>query len=131
MRFRFALLRLLLSLALVVNGTSAVYANARMAFGAGTGTATADHKAEPACHDMADMQDGTEVADHDAPLHPARPDDCCPPGACLGSCVSHAPTILTVHAIALTTRPVTAPASARHVSHATPALPHLIRPPIG
>ena len=130
MRLRSVLLRLLLSLALVANGSAVVHASARMAFAADAGIAM-DHKAEPACHDVAGMQDGTTVDDHDAPPPPAPHDDCCPPGACHCSCVSHAPTILAVHAMARTARPAAAPPSARRLPHATPALPRLIRPPIG
>ena len=132
MRLRAILLRLLLCLALVANGTSAVYASARMAFDGGMSTTAIGREAEPPCHDMAAMQDGVMVADTGTHAPPAGShDDCCPPGACLCSCVSHAPSILTVHAVALTTGPAASPVSALLSSHASPALLHLIRPPIG
>lgn len=131
MRLRAILVRLLLCLALVANGTSAVYASARMAFDSGKSSTAMEQEAEPPCHDVADMQDGVMIADTGSQAPADSHDDCCPPGACLCSCVSHAPTILTVHAIALTTRSAASPVSALRSSHASPALPHLIRPPIG
>jgi hypothetical protein len=131
MRFRAILLRLLLCLALVANGTSTVHASVRMTFDGGTGSMT-EHQTEPPCHEAAAMPGGELVADPDSPSAPASDADCCPPGGCLCSCVSHAPTILTVHAVAsTTTRRATSPMSALSSAHASPAHPHLIRPPIG
>ena len=134
MRLRAILLRLLLCIALVANGTSAVYASTMMVSGAGMAAAPAvPQTAEQPCHDMPSMTHGSTKADHEAPTAPAAPshDDCCPPGACLCSCVSHAPTILSVQSFA--TQPGTSPApvATLRVSFASRALPNLIRPPIG
>jgi hypothetical protein len=133
MHLRAILLRLLLCLALVANGTSAVYASTMMAVGAGMAATTAvEAAAQPPCHDMPAMSHAARAADdHVAPVPPLSHDDCCPPGACLCSCVSQAPTILAFGAFALPLRPSAAPAAALRVSFASPALPHLIRPPIG
>ena len=131
MRLRAILLRLLLCVALVANGTSAVYASTMMAAGAGMdATAAASHDAEPPCDDMPAMTHSAMTADHDVPAPPVSHDDCCPPGACLCSCVSHAPTIPAFGAFAIPVRPSAAPVAALRVSFASPALPHLIRPPI-
>ncbi|WP_036165232.1 CopL family metal-binding regulatory protein [Noviluteimonas dokdonensis] len=131
MRLRAILLRLLLCFALVANGTSAVYASTMMAFGAGMDATAAAHDAAPPCDDMPAMAHAAMTSDHDAPASPVAHDDCCPPGACLCSCVSHAPTIPTFGSIAIPVRPSAAPGAALRVSFASPALPHLIRPPIG
>ena len=132
MRFRAILLRLLLCIALVANGTSAVYASTMMAAGTGiAATAAAPQGAAPPCHDMPAMAHAAMAADHVAPAPPVSHDDCCPPGACLCSCVSHAPTILASEAFALPMRPSAAPDATLRVAFARLALPNPIRPPIG
>lgn len=137
MRPRSILVHLLLCLALLANGTTAAFANARMAF-EGAAPSTTAHAASTAahddaaapCHDMAAMDPATSA--HDAvPATSASHADCCPPGACLCNCVSQGAAILTVHALALTALPALAPAVPPHVSIASPALQHPIRPPIG
>ena len=132
MSFRPFLFRLLLCLALVANGATAAYAGTVMAFGAGMDVTTAaGHDAEPPCHDMPEMAHAAMAAGHDAPASPASHDDCCPPGACVCSCVPQASTIPALGAFALPMRPSAAPVATLRVSFASPALPHLIRPPIG
>jgi hypothetical protein len=132
MRLRDILFRLLLCVALMANGTSAVYASTMMAAGAGmAATAAVDHDATPTCDDMPAMAHSAMAADQDAAAPPISHDDCCPPGACLCSCVSHAPTIPAFGAFAISVRPSAPPVAALTVSFASPALPHLIRPPIG
>ena len=121
MRSRSLLLRLLLCLALVANGTTAVFANARTALDPDMAMAM-QHDDAPPCHD---------AASDDAPKPPVSHDDCCGTGACLCSCVAHAPAVVTVDALVPDARPAIAPASAQPVSRASPALPHPIRPPIG
>lgn len=135
MSFRSVLLRLLLSLAFVANGTTAAFANARMAFEMGTTPALAEAvESEPPCHDMAAMGDRTEhgaVADHDsAPPTPVH-DDCCQPGACLCSCLVHVTAFLAVDALGMSAPAATQPASTQKQLLANPALRHPIRPPIG
>ncbi|MUV15421.1 CopL family metal-binding regulatory protein [Lysobacter sp. HX-5-24] len=131
---RAILLRLLLCIALVANGTSAVYASTLMASGAGmVTTSDVTQSADQPCPDMQSMTHAAMTADHDAPMSSTPPshDDCCPPGACLCSCVSHVPTILSVQSFATQSGASPAPVAALRVSFASRALPNLIRPPIG
>ena len=136
MRPRSILVHLLLCLALLANGTTAAFANARMAFeGAAVPVAahaaptTAHDDGAAPCHDMAAMEAPTA---HDAaPAGSASHSDCCSPGACLCNCVSQGAAILTVHVLALAALPSLAPTVPPHVSIASPALQHPIRPPIG
>lgn len=136
MRARSILLRLLLSLALVVNGLSAVHAGVFMAVDGVAHAAMAAHDAgsrdaEPPCHDaMTAVQDDAARGDEATPSPAAASDDCCPVG-CLCNCVSSAPTLVQVHALAPTPLLDSGPVSALRVPHASPALPDLIRPPIG
>jgi hypothetical protein len=122
MRFRSLLLRVLLCLALLANGTTAVFASARMALDADMAMAM-QHDAASPCHD--------EANDEAPKQHPASHDDCCGTGACLCSCVAHVPAFLAVDALLLTPPRAAPPVSAPHVSRANPALQHPIRPPIG
>ena len=131
MRLRAILLRVLLCIALVANGTSAVYASTMMAFDGGLVAPAAGQDAKSPCHDMPSMSHAGMAADHDAHAPPTSHDDCCPPGACLCSCVSHAPTIAAFGAFSIQMWPSAAPVAALRVSFASPVLPHLIRPPIG
>lgn len=119
MRFRFLLLRVLLCLALLANGTTAVFANARMALDVDTAMAMQHDGAAPPCHDEAQQQ------------QPASHDDCCGTGACLCSCVGTATAFFALDALALTRLPATPPAAMPVASRASPALQHPIRPPIG
>ena len=137
MRPRSILVHLLLCLALLANGTTAAFANARMAF-EGAAVPTAGHAAPTAahddaaapCHDMAAMEQAA-TAHHATPAGSSSHSDCCPPGACLCNCVSQGAAILTVHALALAALRSLAPTVPPHVSIASPALQHPIRPPIG
>ena len=130
MRPRSILIRLLLCIALLANGTTAVFANTRMAFEGVAAPAAAHDDAAPPCHEMAGMEQATPTHD-DSPAKSASHADCCPPGACLCSCVSQGAAILTIHALALTALPTAAPTRPPLVSRASPALQHPIRPPIG
>jgi hypothetical protein len=115
------LLRILLCLALLANGTVAAFANTRMA-----SEAVAGQGAAAPCHDeMASMHDAPPVAP------PGSHDDCCPPGACLCSCVANASAIAISYDVASTPRPAVAPPVAHDASRASPLLANLIRPPIG
>ena len=113
------LLRILLCLALLANGTGAAFANTRMA-----SEAVAGQGAVP-CHEMATMHDAPPVAPPDS--H----EDCCPPGACLCSCVANASAIAISCVVASTPRPAVLLAVPHDASRASPLLAHLIRPPIG
>ncbi|MGO4549795.1 CopL family metal-binding regulatory protein [Lysobacter sp. 2RAF19] len=115
------LLRLLLCLALLANGTTTAFANARMAL---SDVATSTQHAAPPCHEA--------TAAHDAPAAPsASHADCCPPGACMCSCIAQAATLPMPGIVAWMPRPASVSVAARDASRASPALPNLIRPPIG
>jgi hypothetical protein len=134
MRPRSILIRLLLSLALVANGTTAAFANACMAFEADITPAVAGAtEPEPPCHDMAPMAGPTDqgaAADHDAAPPAPGHDDCCT-GACLCSCLAHATAFLAVDAPDVSAPAATQPASTQRSLLANPDLRHPIRPPIG
>ena len=134
MHLRSVLLRLLLSLALVANGTTAAFANACVAFEADITSAVAGAtESEPPCHDMAAMGGPTDqgaAADHAAaPPAPAH-DDCCT-GACLCNCLAHVTAFLAVDALGISPPAATQPASTQESLLANPDLRHPIRPPIG
>jgi hypothetical protein len=136
------LLRLLLSLAVLFNGTTLNGTTAAMAF---------KHRGHDAMPALAAPAPATSAADalpcpgHDqaasmasegpaAPVpaksgHPSL--DCCQSGACQCACVHPAPA--AVPAIAFAAVSIGHARSARPMptSHAAPALPDLIRPPIG
>lgn len=128
MRSRAILLRLLLCLVLVANGTTAAFANARMAMTMGDAAPATQQDAAPPCHDM--QADDGAAMDHDAPSTSDSHEDCCG-SACLCDCVAHATAFLAIDALALTAQPAAPPVSAPQESRASPALPHPIRPPIG
>jgi hypothetical protein len=121
------LLRVLLALALVVNGTTgaaaAVHAHAATAADA----AMASHGKGSDCHG-----DGTAP---DAPAEPpAMPaDDCagCAAGGCDCACVSLAHVALPASMTGFSVAPRAAPASAPANTRAAPPSPDPIRPPIG
>ena len=117
MPVRLILLRLLLCVALLLNGTASAMAAARMAIPAAEpqGMAMMDHAAEPA----------------QAPQGSDPAPDCCTSGICQCTCV-HAAQIALPFVLA----PAFDARGARialpmPAGHAQPALPHLIRPPIG
>ena len=120
MRARPLLLRLLLCLVLVANGTTAAFANVRMVMDRDAVPAAAMHHEDATpCHG----EDDDDAATHDG--------DCCGTPACLCSCLVHAAAFLTVDAFALASPPAASPAFALHGARASPVLPHPIRPPIG
>ena len=148
MRLSTLLLRLSLILALIANGTTSAFAATQMQAAhlaeeaseakvaqaartesaqqppchvhvAAAGTSTAD--SEMTAADATDPAQGTE---HGSP-------DCCQSATCQCACMHHvAATSASVHVLeasidhASSVRPL-------KMGHATPALPHLIRPPIG
>ena len=129
MSVRFVLLRLLLCLALLLNGTASAMAAARMAIPHAEPQGRTMQSAAP-CHDMA-MVDQAAASTDRAPEdgHPAP--DCCESGICQCACVHAAqPAVPAMPApgfIAGGSRP----AQAMPAGHADPALPHPVRPPIG
>lgn len=138
-------MRLLLSLCLILNGVGTAMASVHAPmFHEGSPTAAAPTMATDAgqpCHEQphagATVAQAPAVhpaghAPADVPGEPASPDtDCCQSGTCVCTCmhVAHAmlPPLPPAAAAAVHAR------SSRPLppGHAAPALPHLIRPPIG
>jgi hypothetical protein len=146
MSFGPLLLRVMLILAFVLNGTTSAMAAAQMSLGHPMPKGEAvQSAAEPthhqhhmsACHDEGMPSDATASTAHDHASHsvPAkyhgRSSDCCEGGACLCVCAhgmqATAPSpVLAMHAYGRTDK-----FEARTAGHPAPDLPHLIRPPIG
>ena len=127
------LLRALLCLALLLNGTVSVHAAGRMA---SDGIAVAADAgvvpdASP-CHEGMDMAmpmesgDGSSADDRNLPdgLH-----DCCTSGNCDGFCAQHAPALTWLPPLDAR-YPVTDTPAYRADAHASVRLPHRLRPPI-
>ena len=129
------LLRVVLSVALVLNGATGVYAATRMQMSHAAPTITADAvektAVETPCHEMSGMAHNSPAADP-APEPSKHPDtDCCKSASCTCMCMQgvqappvHAvvPTVLVNHSQSV--RPLS-------LGHTSPALPHPDRPPIG
>jgi hypothetical protein len=129
------LLRLLLIVALVSNTMGSAMASAHLdnlAAAAAVQPARAAAAEAPPCdeHHHATLSDDQSSAPAEKAKSPP-PSDCCKSGACRCACVQHAPALM----IALGFYPliIDHAKSVRPMSsgHAPPALPHLIRPPIG
>ena len=135
------LLRLLLCLCLVLNGTVAASASAHLpmpeptdaaSIAANTTSITATPDEPCHGHDAAAMTEQDEApATTPEPAPPKHSPDCCKSGLCNCACVHIAQAgvpALQIPAAMLdqtrSVRPLT-------LGHATPALPHPIRPPIG
>jgi hypothetical protein len=125
------LLRLLLSLTLVLNGVSTAFASVGMEGMSHTTQATSAHQA----HKSPCEGHGAPMAMHDGShegggKHPPT-GDCCTSPACVCNCVSP----VAVALFDLAWRPAHIPHVAETAliiaRHQAPALPHLIRPPIG
>jgi hypothetical protein len=138
MSFGPLLLRVMLILAFVLNGTTSAMAAAQMSLGHPMAKGEAvQSAAQPthhqhdmsACHDDGMPSDATASTAHDhASKHSS---DCCKGGACQCVCAHGmqptAPSpVLAMHAYGRTDQ-----SEARTAGHAAPDLPDLIRPPIG
>lgn len=143
------LLHALLCFALVANGVGTAMAAARGTCGhagkAGADVpamthapATTQADAEAHCADMMAMADSAAaVMHHDLPAadkndvgHAGDTDDDGCGDACSCTCASHGCAALMPPALPLPTGVRIADARTRNESHATPSLPHPIRPPI-
>jgi hypothetical protein len=130
------LLRLLLSLSLILNGSGYAAAAVKMPMEHAASVAAAHEKARaeeaPPCPEHTDV---TPADDHGAVLesvtHEHDRPECCKSAKCAGACFQHAPAAIVAQCMG--------PAAIEHsdairqikAAHATPALPHRIRPPIG
>ena len=127
------LLRLLLCLAIVVNGIGGAQATARMAVMhmPAVTTMTNEARGMPPCHHPATHAAATASTGTHARASTAGHDDCCKDGRCDCPCAPSLPQLAAALQV-----PVVIAAATRDVAvplpqHATPRLPHLIRPPIG
>ena len=136
------LLRVLLCVALVFNGATPAMASAQMmqmhaahlSDSRAVSRATQLVNVEPSasCHDQvaqAQPQHAGEVADHQQPDQ--SDPGCCKSSPCTCACVHHAAAmvpLVTFHGASIAQGNSVRPMA---LSHPAPALPHLIRPPIG
>lgn len=127
-----ALLRALLCLALLLNGTAYAHAATRMAMGDMGAAAQSGHHDMPPCHESMDMDmamddPGAAKADHhdDAGLP-----DCCKAGNCDGFCAQHAPALSWLTALGAPRYPAADAPVYRADVHASVRLSHRHRPPI-
>jgi hypothetical protein len=113
--------RILLSLALVLNGTSGAWAMDAGVAPTKAPPAMAD--GAPSCHDHADAPSPTAPA--------PDPSDCCQTAACQCAC-AHLPAVAFLSAAVLASlSPGTEVFPVVIHRHAAPSLPHQLRPPIG
>ena len=127
--------RVVLSVALVLNGATGAYAATRMQMSHAepTTTTVAVEKTtvETPCHEMSDMAHVSPAADPapEPSKHPSP--DCCKSASCTCMCMQGVqappvygvvPTVLVNHSQSV--RPLL-------LGHTSPALPHPNRPPIG
>lgn len=131
------LLRVLLSIALILNGIGGAVAATRMATGPASAEAMARAAEAPRVTDMpCHPHHGVPASHGPGAGEPASPvkvpgPDCCKTGACTCACAQVAQVALSAFRLAA---PVLeqSPAPRRlSLAYATPALPPLIRPPIG
>lgn len=131
------LLRVLLSVALILNGATTAMASVQMTheFASKAATSVKTTSVEMPCH----QHQQSAVSTADAPVappvlpsnakHPAP--DCCKSSACRCACLHAAPAAVPMMAFTPVMVEHTQSVRPMSLGHAAPALPHLIRPPIG
>ncbi len=134
------LLRCLLCISLILNGSGYVMASAHLQMGHMGSIAVIQEPAPaamPPCHQNDDAS-GTAavelpeaVQDESRAMskHPAP--DCCKSGACQCACMHQAHAVLPVQALRHDVSGHAVDVRTLQPAHPAPALPHLIRPPIG
>ncbi|MDI9239809.1 CopL family metal-binding regulatory protein [Lysobacter sp. LF1] len=132
MSLRALVLRLLLCLTLVLNGSGYAIAATQMALAHGM-SSSMHHAAQP-CHGSGQIPATGESVDvagctaHSAT--PAAPADCCESPSCSCDCLQHA-SAATSMAVVVAGVPMHAGiAREMHAAHVPPLLPNLFRPPI-
>lgn len=150
------LLRLLLSVALILNGSGIAKAHVGMTMGHATGghaepaaktghalaknTSNAHAAMGPDCHHIQAKAAAAKV--HASKAHAsvavASGSDtspglthCCQSGNCRNNCTQHCAAVLTTASVQDAVIPRAVPMRPVLAGHLAPALPHLIRPPIG
>ena len=142
MSTRAILLRLLLCVALVFNGAASAMASVQLmqmhADGQGTASIPVPTMAdaEPAmpCHHNGQASHSQDAADAAMPSKDKQPHqapDCCKSSTCTCACVHQAAAMVPVMAFQGTALLHVGSVRSMALGHATPPLPHLIRPPIG
>ena len=126
------LLRVLLILSLLLNGFGSAMASTTMTMPAmPLASQEQATQSAPPCHDMATMDHAMDASPEQAPQGKHPVPDCCKSGLCQCVCVHAAqlapPALLALGFDASRTHL----AQPMHSGHPEPALPHLIRPPIG
>jgi len=136
------LLRFLLCISLILNGSGFAMASphARMAHTDSMAMPVVSPEAtaatEPPCHtEQHSAVHASEVSDeaHDgSPADSKSPaPDCCASDTCQCACMHQAQAAIPLHALTHGIVEHTGGARMRKSGHPAPALPHLIRPPIG
>ena len=143
MSTRAILLRLLLCIALVFNGAASAMASVQMmqmhADGQGTASVpvpTMVAGAEPAmpCHhdgQASHSQDAAAAATPSKDQQPHQTPDCCKSSTCTCACVHQAAAMVPMLVFQGATLLHVGSVRSMTLGHPAPALPHLIRPPIG
>jgi hypothetical protein len=128
-----ALLRALLCLALLLNGTAYAHAATRMAMGDMAAAAAAAYDDVPPCHEGMDMTMPVDDMDMSTAGHhgndPGLP-DCCKAGSCDGFCTQHAPALSALAPLGTPPYPTAEAPAYRADAHASVRLSHRHRPPI-
>lgn len=127
------LLRALLCLALLFNGTAYAQMATRMAVGDMMAAMPSDGDDKPPCHEAMDMTMPTDGADLPSGKHhgdePGLP-DCCKTGGCDAFCAQHAPVIGWLAIPGTPLYPETEVPVYRATAHASVRLSNRHRPPI-
>lgn len=144
MSIRSILLRLFLSIVLLFDGTATAVAAVHMnhldradAAAQLATTENPDANSEMPCHDASAAQDAmalhSDAGGHGHGTSDAEtpPPDCCESGACDCACMHPAQAAVVSAAVDLGSLEHTDSVRPMFSVHASPSLPHLIRPPIG
>ena len=138
------LLRALISISLILNGSGYAVASTHMQMGHMSTVASVPQPpaepvatAEPPCHQhqvnasaaAAQLPDAVHDKAPAKSKHPSP--DCCKSGACRGTCTHQAQTALHTHPLRYAGVEPVSGVRPLKPGHAAPALPHPIRPPIG
>jgi len=142
MSARAILLRLLLCVALVFNGATSAMASVQMMQMHADAHEMPNHadmsmasaEADMPCHhdgQSAHPQDAIDAATPTKDKQPHQAPDCCKSSTCTCACVHQAAAMVPMMAFQGTALLHVSSVRPMALGHPTPALPHLIRPPIG
>jgi len=126
------LLRALLCLVLLLNGTAYAHAATRMAM-SGMAAMEQAHDDAPPCHEGMDMAMPMDEQATDPSAHPdgdAGLPDCCKAGSCDGFCTQHAPALAWPSSLPAQRYARTEAPAYHAAAHTSARLSHRHRPPI-